>query len=108
MCGKAGKIITILKYVRVIHSASTLSVGSRSHYRYLLKLAIRRAIDDMIEILSSGDRKATRSFLTFILVELERLLDYHSWPDAERVWVAGDGQGNRSGGSPFARQGGGQ
>ena len=104
MCGKAGKIITIPKYVRVIHSASTLSVDSRSHYRYLLKLAIRRAIDDMIEILSSGDRKAT----TFLLAELERPLDYHSWPDAERVWVAGDGQGNLSGGSPFARQGGGQ
>ena len=104
MCGKAGKIITTPKAVRVIHSASTLSVGSRSHYRYLLKLAIRQAIDDMIEILPSGDRKAT----TFLPAELERPLNYHSWPDAERVWVAGDGQARRSGVVPFARQGGGQ
>ena len=102
--GKAGKIITTPKYVRVIHSASTLSIGSRSHYRYMLKLAIRRAVDDMIEILSSGDRKAT----TFLPAELERLLDYHSWPDAERVRQVGDGQGSRSGGAPLVWQGGGQ
>ena len=71
MCGKAGKIITTPKAVRVIHSASTLSVGSRSHYRYLLKLAIRRAIDDMIEILEGGDPKSA----AFLMSELERLLD---------------------------------
>ena len=71
MCGKAGKIITTPKAVRVIHSASTLSVDSRSHYRYLLKLAIRRAIDDMIEILEGGDPKSA----AFLMSELERLLD---------------------------------
>ena len=88
----------------VIHSPSELSVDTRSHYRHLLKLAIRQAIDDMIEILSSGDRKAT----TFLISELERLLDYHSWPDAERVRLAGDGQASRSGGAPLSWQGGGQ
>ena len=71
VCGKAGKIITTPKAVRVIHSASTLSVDSRSHYRYLLKLAIRRAIDDMIEILEGGDPKSA----AFLMSELERLLD---------------------------------
>ena len=104
MCGKAGKMIMTPKAVMVIHSPSELSVDSRSHYRYLLKLAIRRAVDDMIEILSSGDRKAT----TFLLAELERLLDYSSWPDSERVRLAGDGLANQSGRAPLAWQGGGQ
>ena len=104
MCGKAGKIITTPKAVMVIHSPSELSVDSRSHYRYLLKLAIRRAVDDMIEILSSCDRKAT----TFLPAELERLLDYRSWPDSERVRLAGDGRANQSGRAPLAWQGGGQ
>ena len=58
MCGKAGKIITTPKAVRVIHSSSTLSVDSRSHYRYLLKRAIRTAVDDMKEILDGGDPKS--------------------------------------------------
>ena len=102
MCGKAGKIITTPKAVRVIHSPSELSVDSRSHYRYLLKLAIRRAVDDMIDILSSGDRKAT----TFLISELERLLDHRSWPDAGQARKAGDSQANRSSGIPFAWQGG--
>ena len=70
MCGKAGKIITTPNAGSVIHSPSDLSVDSRSHYRYLLKLAIRQAIDDMIEILSSGDRKAT----TFLIGEIDRML----------------------------------
>ena len=103
MCGKAGKMITTPNAVMVIHSASTLSVGSRSHYRYLLKLAIRQAIDDMIEILSSGDRKAT----TFLPAELERLPDYRSWPDAGQARKAGDGQASRSSGVQLAWQGGG-
>ena len=70
MCGKAGKIITTPKAVRVIHSASTLSVDSRSHYRYLLKLAIRRAVDDMIVILEGGDPKSA-AFLRSELVRLD-------------------------------------
>ena len=70
MCGKAGKIITTPKAVRVIHSASTLSVDSRSHYRYLLKLAMRRAVDDMIEILEGGDPKSA-AFLRSELVRLD-------------------------------------
>ena len=96
-------MITTPNAGRVIHSPSALSVSSRSHYRYLLKLAIRRAVDGMIEILSSGDRKAT----TFLISELERPLDYHSWPDAERVRLAGDGQASRSGGALLAWKGGG-
>ena len=104
MCRKAGKIITTPNAGSVIHSPSELSVYSRSHYRYLLKLAIRRAVDDMIEILESGDRKAT----TFILAKLERLLNYHSWPDAERVRPASDGLASQSGRAPLAWQGGGQ
>ena len=104
MCGKAGKIITTPKAVRVIHSASTLSVDSRSHYRYLLKRAIRTAVDDMKEILESGDRKAT----VFLISELERLLDYRSWLDARQAQQAGDGRANQSGRSPLAWQGGGQ
>ena len=104
MCGKAGKMIMTPKAVMVIHSLSELSVDSRSHYRYLLKLAIRRAVDDMIEILSSGDRKAT----TFLLAELERLLDYSSWPDSERVRLVGDCQARQDGVAPLAWQGGGQ
>ena len=67
--GKAGKIITTPKAVRVIHSSSTLSVGSRSHYRYLLKLAIRTAVDDMKEILDGGDPKSA----AFLRSELKRL-----------------------------------
>ena len=69
MCGKAGKIITTPKAVRVIHSASTLSVGSRSHYRYLLKRAIRTAVADMKEILEGGDPKSA----AFLRSELKRL-----------------------------------
>ena len=102
MCGKAGKIITTPNAGSVIHSPSDLSVDSRSHYRYLLKLAIRQAIDDMIEILESGDRKAT----TFLPAELERLPDHRSWPDAERVRLVGDGQASWSSGAQLAWQGG--
>ena len=69
VCGKAGKIITTPKAVRVIHSASTLSVGSRSHYRYLLKRAIRTAVADMKEILDGGDPKSA----AFLRSELKKL-----------------------------------
>ena len=102
--GKSGKMIMTPKAVMVIHSPSELSVYSRSHYRYLLKLAIRQAIDDMIEILESGDRKAT----TFLPAELERLPDHRSWPDAERVRLVGDCQARRDGVAPLAWQWGGQ
>ena len=104
MCGRAGKMIMTPNAGSVIHSPSALSVGSRSHYRYLLKLAIRQAIDDMIEILSSGDRKAT----TFLLAELERLPDHRSWSDAEQVRLVGDCQARQDGVAPLAWQWGGQ
>ena len=102
--GKAGKIITTPKAVRVIHSASTLSLASRNHYRYLLKLAIRQTVDDMIEILESGDKKAT----TFLISELERLLDYRTWLDARQAQQAGNYRLGRSCGAPLVWQGGGQ
>ena len=102
--GKAGKIITTPNAGRVIHSPSELSVDTRSHYRYLLKLAIRQAVDDMIEILESGDKKAT----TFLISELERLLDYRTWLDARQAQQAGNYRLGRSCGSPLSWQGGGQ
>ena len=55
MCAKPGKIISPPNMARVIHSASTLSVEYRKHYRYMLKLAIRRSVDDMAEILEGGN-----------------------------------------------------
>ena len=103
MCAKPGKILSP-KMAAAIYSPSMLSIASRKRSRYLMKTAIRRSVDDMVEILESGDRKAT----TFLLAELERLLDYRSWPDAEQVRQAGDGQASRSGGAPLTRQGGGQ
>ena len=103
MCARPGKILSPNRLM-VLHSQSTLTVEERKRNRYRLKLAIRQAIDDMIGILESGDRKAT----TFLLAELERTLDYHSWPDAERVRMAGDCQERRSGSVPFVWQGGGQ
>ena len=54
MCAKPGKILSSPKLIRIIHSASTLSVESRKHYKYVLKLAIRRSVGDMVEILEGG------------------------------------------------------
>ena len=103
MYAKPGKILSP-KMAAAIYSPSMLFIASRKRSRYLMKIAIRRSVDDMVEILESGDRKAT----TFLLAELERTLDYHSWPDAERVRMAGDCQAKRSGRVPFVQQGGGQ
>ena len=69
MCAKPGKILSPNR-ISVLHSPSTLTVEERKRNRYRLKLAIRQAIDDMIEILESGDRKAT----TFLVGELDRML----------------------------------
>ena len=102
MCGRAGKMITTPNAGSVIHSPSVLSVGSRNHYRYLLKLAIRQAINDMIEILSSGDRKAT----AFLISEPESHLDCRSRLDARQAKQAGDCRLGRSGGAPLVWQGG--
>ena len=102
--GKAGKIITTPNAGRVIHSPFELSVDTRSHYRYLMKIAIRQAIDDMIEILESGDKKAT----TFLISELERLLDYRAWLDARQAQQSGNCRLGRSGVAPLSWQGGGQ
>ena len=73
MCAKPGKILSPNK-IRVLHSPSTLTVEEKKRNRYRLKLAIRQAIDDMIGILESGDRKAT----TFLIGEIERLFDGQS------------------------------
>ena len=74
MCAKPGKILSPNR-IRVLHSPSTLTVEERKRNRYRLKLAIRQAIDDMIEILDSGDRKAT----TFLVGELDRMLSRKYW-----------------------------
>ena len=103
MCAKPGKILSPNR-IRVLRSPSTFTVEERKRNRYRLKLAIRQAIDDMIGILESGDRKAT----TFLLAELERLPDHRSWPDAEQVRLVGDCQARQDGVAPLAWQWGGQ
>ena len=67
MCAKPGKILSP-KTTAAIHSPSTLSATSRKQSRWTMRGAIRRSVDDMIEILESGDRKAT----TFLIGEIER------------------------------------
>ena len=54
---------------RIIHSASTLSIESRKRSRYRLKLAMRNAVDDMVEILEGGDPKSA----AFLRSELKKL-----------------------------------
>ena len=103
MCAKPGKILSPNR-IRVLHSPSTLTVEERKRNRYRLKLAIRQAIDDMIGILESGDKKAT----TFLISELEKLLDYRTWLDARQAQQAGNYRLGRSCGSPLSWQGGGQ
>ena len=103
MCAKPGKILSPNR-IRVLHSPSTLTVEERKRNRYRLKLAIRQAIDDMIGILESGDKKAT----TFLISELEKLLDYRTWLDARQAQRAGNYRLGRSCGSPLSWQGGGQ
>ena len=73
MCAKQGKILSP-KMAAAIYSPSMLSIASRKRSRYLMKTAIRRSVDDMVEILESGDRKAT----TFLIGEIERLFDGQS------------------------------
>ena len=102
-CQKAGKILSVPNMESAINSPLAFTVEQRSHYWHMLKTAIIRSIGDMAEIVKSGGRKAT----TFLISELERLLDYHSWHDAERVRLAGDGQASRSGGVLLAWKGGG-
>ena len=102
MCGRAGKMITTPNAGSVMHSPSELSVDTRSHYRYLLKLAIRQAIDDMIGILSSGDRKAT----AFLISEPESHLDCRFRLDARQAQHAGDCRLGRSCVAPLSWQGG--
>ncbi len=69
MCARPGKILSSPKMIRIIHSASTLSVESRRRYRYRLKIAMRNAVDDMVEILEGGDPKSA----AFLRSELKRL-----------------------------------
>ena len=69
MCARPGKILSSPKMIRIIHSASTLSVESRRRYRYRLKIAMRNSVADMKEILEGGDPKSA----AFLRSELERL-----------------------------------
>ena len=97
MCAKPGKILSS-SVTRIIRSQSTVTVEERKHGRYVMKLAIRRSVDDMIEILRSGDKKAS----TLLIGEIERLLADRSWQDAESaVWMIGWPL-NEQGGDPFA------
>ena len=69
MCARPGKILSSPKMTRIIHSASTLSIESRKRSRYRLKLAMRNAVDDMVEILEGGDPKSA----AFLRSELKKL-----------------------------------
>ena len=73
MCAKPGKTLSP-KMAAAIHSPSTLSATSRKQSRWIMNGAIRRSVDDMIEILESGDRKAT----TFLIGEIERPFNWQS------------------------------
>ena len=66
---KPGKTL-LPKMAATIHSPSTLSATSRKQSRWIMNGAIRRSVDDMIEILESGDRKAT----AFLVGELDGML----------------------------------
>ena len=51
----------------------------------MMKLAIRGTVDDMVEILESGDIKAT----TFLIGETERLFDWQSLDGGKTLgWAA--------------------
>ena len=69
MCARPGKILSSPKMIRIIHSASTLSIESRKRSRYRLKIAMRNAVADMKEILEGGDPKSA----AFLRSELKRL-----------------------------------
>ena len=69
MCARPGKILSSPKMIRIIHSASTLSVESRRRYRYRLKIAMRNAVADMKEILEGEDPKSA----AFLRSELKKL-----------------------------------
>ena len=97
MCAKPGKILSS-SGTRIIHSQSTVTVEERKHGRYVMKLAIRRSVDDMIEILRSGDKKAS----TLLIGEIERLLSDRSWQDAESTIFMIGWPLNKQGGDPFA------
>ena len=97
MCAKPGKILSS-SGTRIIHSPSTVTVGERKHGRYVMKLAIRRSVDDMIEILRSGDKKAS----TLLIGEIERLPAYRSWQDAESAGCTIGRSLSKQGGDPFA------
>ena len=79
-CQKAGKILSVSNMGSAINTPLAFTEEQRSHYWYMLKTAIIRSIDDMAEIVKSGDRKAT----TFLIGEIERLFDGQSLGLAER------------------------
>ena len=66
---RPGKILSSPKMIRIIHSASTLSIESRKRSRYRLKIAMRTAVADMKEILDGGDPKSA----AFLRSELKKL-----------------------------------
>ena len=97
MCAKPGKISSS-SGTRIIHSPSTATVGERKHGRYVMKLAIRRSVDDMVEIWRGGDKKAS----TLLIGEIERLLADRSWQGAESAGCTIGWPLSKQGGDPFA------
>ena len=88
MCARPGKILSSPKMIRIIHSASTLSVESRKRSRYRLKIAIRNAVVDMKEILEGGDPKSA----AFLRSELKKLPGFvHEKNEATRPKEPEDG-----------------
>ena len=98
MCAKPGKILSS-SGTRIIHSPSTVTVEERKHGRYVMKLAVRRSVDDMVEIRRGGDKKAP----TLLIDEIEKLPAYRSWQDAESAGCTAGWPLNKQGGDPFAR-----
>ena len=88
MCARPGKILSSPKMIRIIHSASTLSIESRKRSRYRLKIAIRTAVADMKEILDGGDPKSA----AFLRSELKKLPGFvHEKNEATRPKEPEDG-----------------
>ena len=97
MCAKPEKTLSS-SGTRIIHSSSTVTVEKRKHGRYVMNLAIRRSVDDMIEMLRSGDKKTS----TLLIGEIERLPAYRSWQDAESAGCTIGWLLNKQGGDLFA------
>ena len=55
MCAKPGKILSP-GGTRALYSLPTLTAGERKRSGYMMNLAIRGTVDDMVGMLESGDK----------------------------------------------------